>query len=324
MGYGSYSHEAHRAISKARQNVPREQVFKQTACHPLMDPHGVKLRESRDSPTHPNSIGVVFALDVTGSMGDIPDLLARRELPTFMKTLLDSGVEDPQILFIAVGDAYVDRAPLQVGQFESSEREMDQWLTWSFLEGGGGGQNTESYELGMYFIARHTAMDCWDKRQKRGYLFMTGDEEPYPYVAAQQVRQLIGDELNEDIPVRSIVDEVQQMYEPFFLIPDQRRRGRCERTWRDLMGDHVICMDSPNDTCRVAAGLVALNEGVVNDLDELVAKLRQSGASKKDVGGLVRALTPFAATLRRDGTPAPRMDGSDLPAGDGPSGHRRR
>ena len=58
MGYGSYSHEAHQAITQARQNAPREQVFKQTACHPLMNPHGVKLRESRDSVAHPNSMAV--------------------------------------------------------------------------------------------------------------------------------------------------------------------------------------------------------------------------------------------------------------------------
>ena len=40
----------------------------------------MKLRECRDSPTHPDSLGIVFALDVTGSMGKIPDLLARTEL----------------------------------------------------------------------------------------------------------------------------------------------------------------------------------------------------------------------------------------------------
>lgn len=324
MGYGSYSHEAHRAITKSRQDVPREQVFKQTACHPLMDPYGVKLRESRDSPTHPNTMSIVFALDVTGSMGVIPDQIARRELPSFMKTLLDSGVTDPQIMFMAVGDAFTDRAALQVGQFESSEREMDQWLTWSYLEGGGGGQGTESYELGMYFIARHTELDCWLKRSKRGYLFMTGDENPYPYVSHKQVSQLIGDKLGENIPVANIIDEVQRTFEPFFLIPDQGRRARCERTWRDLLGDHVICMDDPEDTCRVAAGIVSLTEGAVSSLDDLAKRLEQNGESKKHIGSLVRALTPYAATLRRDGTPKPALSGTDLPAGQGKSGHKRQ
>ena len=59
-----------------------------------------------------------------------------------------------------------------------------------FLEGGGGGQLTESYELAMYFMARHTSIDCHEKRGKRGYLFIIGDEMPYPKVKRREVAQL--------------------------------------------------------------------------------------------------------------------------------------
>jgi len=56
-----------------------------------------------------------------------------------MKTLLEAGVTDPQILFMAVGNAVSDAAPLQVGQFESTEKLMDTWLVNMYLEGGGSG-----------------------------------------------------------------------------------------------------------------------------------------------------------------------------------------
>jgi hypothetical protein len=112
------------------------------------------VRECRDSADHPAALGIVFALDVTGSMGAIPKMLAARELPKFMQVLLGSGVVDPQLLFMAVGDAHFDRAALQVGQFESTANLMDEWLTRSFLEGGGGGNGRESYELALYFLAR--------------------------------------------------------------------------------------------------------------------------------------------------------------------------
>lgn len=303
MGFGSYSEDAHRAITAKRTSVPREQVFKQRKCHPLMDPLGVRVRESRDSDTHPNSLGIVFALDVTGSMGSIPDLLARQELPNFMRMLFDCGLPDPQLMFMAVGDATCDQAPLQVGQFESEAELMDQWLTWSYLEGGGGGQSTESYELGMYFIARHTALDCWEKRRKRGYLFMTGDENPYPRVSQQQVKQLIGDDLDGDIPVARMVEELQQMYQPFFLIPDAGRRRRCERTWRDLLGDHVICLSAPEDTCHASAALVGLCEGALADLDEVGKQLEVNGLSKKRIRGVQAALTPFSELLERGDKP---------------------
>ncbi len=323
MGYGSYSYEAHEAMTQARSDTPRQEVFKQTRVHPLMDPHGVKLRESRDSKTHPNSLGIIFALDVTGSMGTIPDLLARRYLPSFMKTLLDSGIDDPQVLFMAVGDALIDRAPLQVGQFESAEKEMDQWLTWSYLEGGGGDFGVESYELAMYFAARHTDMDCWRKRGKRGYFFMTGDEQPYPYVSRKQVLELVADPLENDFPTALAVDELQRVFEPFFLIPDLQRRRHCEREWRKLLGDRVICMEDPADTVDVAAGLVGLCEGVISDLDVLARRLEKNGTSRQRLGAVMRALTPFAATLGRDGTPRPKLEDLYLPTGDDSSGHRR-
>lgn len=322
MGYGAYTHEAHEAITRSREKLPQQEVFKQRTCHPLMNPFGVKLRECRDSPTHPDSLGIVFALDVTGSMGKIPDLLARTELPKFMKSLEEVSVADPQVLFLAAGDAVSDRAPLQVGQFESAAREMDQWLTWTFLEAGGGPVGSESYELALYFCARHTAMDCWEKRQRRGYLFLTGDEKPYPRVSKQQVKTLLGDELDDDLPLARVVADVSRSYRPFFLIPDAQRRGRCERAWRDVLGDHVICMEDPIDTCAVASALVALGEGALADLDAVASRMRAAGADPARIGAVVRALTPWCASLARDGAPGPTLDPAPLGA-EGTSRQRR-
>jgi hypothetical protein len=299
MGYGNYSADAHDAIVRTRANLPTQKVFQQTHCHALMNPNGVKARESRDSAEHPNSVSIAFALDVTGSMGEIPALLAKQELPHFMKLLLDCKIPDPQLLFMAVGDAFSDSAPLQVGQFESTAELMDQWLTWSFLEGNGGGQGKESYELAMYFLATHSVLDSLIKRKKRGYLIMTGDELPYPAVSRHQVEALVGDKLDEDVPVEEVVAELQESFEPFFLIPDQDRRARCERRWRDLLGDHVVCMTSAADTCYVSAGAIGLAEGVIRDLDDLAKRLAQAGAAKERVGAAVKALTPFAQTLGR-------------------------
>lgn len=323
MGFGNYSHAAHVALTAQRSARPVEEVFQQHTCHPRMNPKGVRWRESRDSAEHPRSLGIVFALDVTGSMGEIPKQLARRELPTFMKVLGECHVDDPQILFVGIGDATSDSAPLQVGQFESTAALMDQWLTWSYLEGGGGGQRMESYELALYFLAQHTDMDCFRKRKKRGYLFMTGDELPYPAVSKHEVDGVIGDELDDDVPIGAVVAAVQKTFEPFFLVPDLDRRRGCERIWRDLLGDRVICMESPGDTCFVAAGAVALNEGAVADLDALVRIMIDAGAGRDRVGAVVRALTPFASTLARDGTRPPRLEAAEIPRSDGPSGLRR-
>jgi hypothetical protein len=313
MGYGNYSHAAHAALIADRGNRSMSEVFQQDGCHALMNPHGLKMREARDSADHPNSLGIIFALDVTGSMGSIPELLARKELPTFMKLLTDCKVADPQLLFMAIGDAFSDRAALQVGQFESTAELMDQWLTRTFIERGGGGSGEESYELAFYVAAQHTDMDCWTKRKKRGYLFLTGDELPYEKVSRHQIGSLIGGNLDEDIPIEEVVAAAAETFHVFFLIPDLGRRKRCEARWRKLLGDHVICMESPEDTCAVAAALVALTEKQLPDIPAVADALKANGLSGERVNRAVRALRSYADLLDPQAAGRVHADGAAAP-----------
>lgn len=297
MGYGNYSFAAHTALIAGRSHQARTEVFRQTQCHALMNPKGLKVRECRDSADHPDTLGIVFALDATGSMGDIPHLLAKQELPNLMKLLTACGEKDPQVMFMAVGDATSDQASLQVGQFESTAELMDQWLTWSYLEGGGGGSGQESYELAFYIAAQHTDMDNWVKRKKKGYLFMTGDELPYPAVSRHQIEALVGEKLDEDIPIEEVIAAAAESYHLFFLIPDAGRAKRCGPRWRQLLGDHTIIMESPSDACSVAAAIVGLTEGRIPSLDALATILSNNGFNRDHVGSTLRAVQPYAALL---------------------------
>jgi len=308
MGFGNYSFEAHRALSDARTEAPRQTVFRQTETHPLMRPLNLRAREARDSEAHPRSLPIVLALDVTGSMGEIPELLAKRQLPLLMKALLDLGVADPQVLFMAVGDAFHDRAPLQIGQFESTAELMDQWLTWSFIEGRGGNPGNESYELALHVAARHLELDSLRLRGKRGYLFLTGDEKPYPQLSKVAVKQVLGTDLDEDTPLAAVVEEASRTVEPYFLIPDLARRAGCERAWRVCLGDRVIAMESPLDTTDVIAAIVAIAEGHLPDLDAVAKRLASEGRPRERVGAVFRALVPWAASIEKDGAPAPTLE----------------
>ena len=296
MGNGNYSIAAHEALLRNRTSIPVEQVFQQRQCHPMMNPKGVKMRESRDGADHPESQGIVFALDVSGSMGEIPKVMATEQLPNFMKVLMDCQVKDPQVLFLALGNATSDQAPLQVGQFESTAELMDQWLTWTYLEGRGGGEG-ESYDLAFYFLAAHTEMDCMVKRKKRGYLFMTGDETPFPALSRHIVEGIIGDKLDEDIPLEEVIAELQKTYIPFFLIPDRTRAKRCERRWRDLLGDNVLVLNGPADVCFVAAGALLMCEKRAASLNEVAKILSAAGMPALRRNNVVQALTPLAEVL---------------------------
>ncbi|MCA9398032.1 hypothetical protein KC573_04335, partial [candidate division WWE3 bacterium] len=148
MGHGTFSSAAYTTLSNERSYATKSarEIFGQE-LHEEMNPLGVEIRESRDSEEHPNSIAIQVWLDVTGSMHRIPENLVKESLPHLMLDIMDAGVDDPQLFFGAIGDHTCDRSPLQVGQFESDTELIVKWLTNSHLEGGGGGNDGESYLL---------------------------------------------------------------------------------------------------------------------------------------------------------------------------------
>lgn len=248
--------------------------------HPDLDPHGVSVRESRDSAEHPESLAIAVLFDVTGSMRAVPRTL-QAKLPQLLGLLLRKEyAADPQIMFGAIGDATCDRAPLQVGQFESDNR-MDDDLSRILLEGGGGGQKTESYELALYFMARHTAIDCYAKRHHRGYLFIIGDEMAYPRVKPAEVRAVTGDGLQAPIPLAEIAAEVTATWDTYYILPagasyvgDRQVLG----FWRDLLGQNVIELADLDAVCETIALTVGLGEDAIS-LDEGLADLGDVGSA---------------------------------------------
>ena len=193
MGSGSFDSIGYSARAAARA-ASGASVFthdaavaagKAPAIHDAMDVRKKRLREARDGADSPFSFPIAVMFDVTGSMRDVPNYL-QTELGKLMGFVLGEGVvEFPQILFGAIGDAYCDSAPLQMGEFEADDALVEKTLSQIYLEGGGGGTSEESYELAMYFFARHIKTDAWEKRGTKGVLFLIGDENFYPEVNAR-------------------------------------------------------------------------------------------------------------------------------------------
>lgn len=197
MGSGSYSFAAYSCLANEREYSTKsaDAVFKNrslsaksdiklsninartynTQIKPEMVDTGV--RESRDSNEHPETTPIIIALDVTGSMRRTPHEMIKDNFPKLMDALMQLGVKDPQLLFMAVGDHEYDRYPIQVGQFESDTEKIVNSLEEFVLEGGGGGNAGESYLLAHIIAGYHTETDSWFKRHKKGYLFTIGEKE---------------------------------------------------------------------------------------------------------------------------------------------------
>jgi hypothetical protein len=306
----SDDHYADRVKTRAATGVDTFAYSKATASAPVnlrkahasLNPFGVKIRESRDSDAHPESLAIAVLFDETGSMLNIPPMF-QKALPPLMSLLMRKGyVEHPQVLFGAFGDASggLERAPLQIGQFESGI-EMEDCLTNIFLEGDGGGQNHESYELAMYFMARHTALDCVEKRNHRGYLFLTGDELYYPQIKHEEVKRIIGDELDENIPTETIFAELQKLYDVYFLIPggtSHYQESWLIDGWKKLLGQNVLRLDDPNAISELVASTVGLAEGA--DLDTIGRNMDDAGVGKSRRDAVTKALVPVADNVGRN------------------------
>lgn len=215
------------------------EIFKQRNINNAMSPHGVTIRESRDSDEHPNSVAIVIALDVTGSMGSVPKFLVQHGFPEMMKGIIESGIPDPQILFMAIGDHECDRAPLQVGQFESSDELLDHWLTSVWLEGGGGGNDGESYHLAWYFGAYHTDIDCFNKRNQKGVLITIGDEPVLKYLPITSLKNIMGSGQYPNSSAVSLLDDARKKYHVAHIHISETSSGSRKEVmngWKEILG----------------------------------------------------------------------------------------
>ncbi len=297
--------KAGRTAAKAAPTLDAKTSLKTTAA-------GFKGRECRDSDTHPETLALVTMLDVTGSMSQVPKIV-QQNLPKLMGLLTRKGyVEHPSILTMAIGDATCDKVPLQVGQFEAGI-EIENDLTNLFLEAGGGGQKTESYDLGMYFVANHTSIDCWEKRKKKGYVFIIGDEMPYDVTPKDQIERHIDTKVQDDAKLSDIVTALKERYEVYFILPAMTSNYNDSSViskWEEIVGaDRLLKLQDPAAICELIASLVGVNEGKT-DLDDVDADLADAGTDDKGRKAVGTAL----ATLdkRSGGKLVKKARGADL------------
>ena len=278
---------------------------KSAAVHERVDPAAIAKsltgkRESRDVNGTDNSNAIVVFFDVTGSMGAAPRVL-QEKLAKLMSSVLTKGViDDPQILFGAVGDATCDRVPFQVGQFET-DLAMDEDLDKFFLEGGGGGGNHESYELALFFLSRLTAIDCLEKRGKRGIAFIIADEAAYTKASKDQIKALFGDDfgLQEDIPIETLAKEVSKKYETFIILPTKASGYGTQNKpfWNELFPQKVLELDDIDLVCELIVTTIGISEGVIDSVDDVADSLDMDGEARTSVS---TALAHYTGGKGRD------------------------
>lgn len=215
--FTSYSNSRGRSVSSTGfvTNDSLRDYYTQSRIHPDMVPYQV-TRECVDSEEHPNTIPVILALDLTGSMGGACVKTAQ-SLNKIM-TMLYEKFTDIEFLIMGVGDLECDRAPVQVSQFESDVR-IAEHTDKLYMEHGGGGNGYESYTAAWYFGLRHTKLDCW-KRGKKGIIITMGDEPLNPILYKRNIKGVFGDTPEADVKTEDLYKMATEKFDIYHIAVD--------------------------------------------------------------------------------------------------------
>jgi hypothetical protein len=266
MGGGTFDPGKYRTFTSTTVGKTTDQVYASRSIKDSLNPKGVKIRESRDGVDNPNSTPIIVAIDVTGSMGMLADVIARKGLGVlFEGVIARKPVSDPHVMFMAVGDVECDSAPLQVSQFEADNRIVEQ-LTDIYIEHGGGGNGHESYELPWYFAAFHTEHDSIIKRGKRGYLFTVGDEPIGAGLSKDSLVQFLGDGAERYFSTQECLEAAQRKYNCFHVVIKEGSHARgnlasVTTTWNPLLGQQVILLDDHTKLAETIVSAIEVAEG---------------------------------------------------------------
>lgn len=249
-----------------RSVADASQVFTETKMRDEFNPAKIKLpREACDSAASPKSRGIILAEDVTGSTGKFLLELIQKQIPKIIENIYEIVSYNPHILCMGIGDvAAGDEAPLQVTQFETDLRIIEQ-LTKIWLEKCGGGNSYESYILAWYFAAKYCKMDCYDKRGEKGFLFTFGDEEPTPELTPAELKYVFGK--REDLDTRRVTatDCLDMASEKFYcyhiILRGYNYTRETARKWHELMDGHFCDLSDYKCLPELVCAILKMYEG---------------------------------------------------------------
>lgn len=187
---------------------------------------------------------LVILCDVTGSMGEWPATIFSKLPYLEHEARTEYLGEDVEICFGAIGDAYSDKFPVQMRPFAKGV-DLKTSLEGLVVEGGGGGQETESYELAAFYCARNIDMP----KAIKPVLIMIGDEAPYDFVDKAQAEGITYGTLTGRLSVKDVFAELQRKFSVYLIRKPYGASATNARSaadtkihakWAEVIGDDRI------------------------------------------------------------------------------------
>ena len=248
---------------------------------------------------------LVIELDVTGSMGDNAKMLYDKFPMLWGQLEQQNYLEDFSISIVANGDCTCDGAPIQVCDFAAGKK-LDTWIKRLFLEGGGGGQGTETYEMPAYFYAHKVRFTHPKADQQKPFYISIGDEAPNASIPRDALETHFGNKgkAEGDLSSADVFKQVREKYHYKHIhIPyggDATTDTEVKRQWKKYIGSDLISVAEPKAVVDVLIGVVALTTGK-RTLPEYLQDMRDRGQTDERVQNVATALKHLAEELGRDG-----------------------
>lgn len=303
MGHDRYNADSYKQTKQRLDDAGvNAHTYTQTArqrglgVHDSLNPFNAGYRYSHNPASGDPVTSITFLIDGTGSGGENPGLI-RDDLPQLLGLVnLDGYCKHPSFQNIVFGDAQGgDRHVLQVSQFESDGVKIDANLLNIYLSGGGGGNAHESYELAMWYAANMNVLDDWQRGEK-GFMFIIGDELPWPVVRQQDVERFVGQLPNEmgfqAQTIEEVVADLKSKYHIWRICCSGSQYWSDESVhnyWRKLIGaEQVILLEDARDISELCAALIGTHVGV--GFSKVKADLQALGTGKTTIDNISTAL----------------------------------
>lgn len=239
--YASYSTSMGKSYDTTTRRVSG-QVFHKTKLDESLNPRKFSLRECANSDEHPNTIPVILALDVTGSMGS-----ACKETAEALGVIiadLYKKYKDIEFCVMGIGDLAYDDAPIQMSQFESDVR-IAEALDKIYMEHGGGGNLYESYTAAWYMGLHRTKLDCFDKQGRKGIIITMGDEPLNPYLPVHELNESAKANEQGDIETEALYEAVTKKFDVYHIAVDDvhdcysRYKNQIKESFGKVLGQRL-------------------------------------------------------------------------------------
>jgi len=218
------------------------QTYKARKIDKSLDPREFTVRECVNTEEHPNTIPVILALDVTGSMGETCSETAAA-LGVIVSNLYDK-ITDVEFCVMGIGDLAYDDAPVQMSQFESDIR-IAEALDKIYMEHGGGGNRFESYTAAWYMGLKRTKLDCYDLQGRKGIIITMGDEPLNPYLPYNELNSDTNAKEQADIETGNLYVQASEKFDIFHIAVDSPQdcyahyKEDIEKSFGQILGSNL-------------------------------------------------------------------------------------